>query len=360
MDELVTRGGLRTPFVRMAQDGEVLAPSGFTGSGGVGAEVGDQVLDERVLERYAGGATLVLQGLHRLWPPLTEFAGELATQLGHPVQVNAYLTPPGATGFAAHYDVHDVFVLQVAGDKRWVVHEPVHPLPLRTEPWTDRRAAVAATARQTEPVLATVLRPGDALYLPRGYLHAAEAQAGRTLHLTVGVPPLTRYAVAEVLLGLVAADPLLRAALPVGLDFTDDPAVHREVAATLAALRAALPRVDPAAVAGELRRRSWASGRPAPLRPVAQAAAAQEAGPASVVRRRRRLPARLLDRAGRVVLELPDREISFPEQVRAALGALLGGEPQAAGRLPGLDPGEGVVLVRRLLREGVLVPADPP
>ena len=81
-DELLSRRGLRTPFLRVAKDGQVLPASRFTGGGGAGAEVGDQVLDERVLALYADGATLVLQGLHRVWPPLVDFTRELGGQLG--------------------------------------------------------------------------------------------------------------------------------------------------------------------------------------------------------------------------------------------------------------------------------------
>jgi hypothetical protein len=47
------------------------------------------------------GSTLVLQGLHRTWPPLVDFATDLASELGHPVQVNAYITPAENRGFAA-------------------------------------------------------------------------------------------------------------------------------------------------------------------------------------------------------------------------------------------------------------------
>ena len=46
--------------------------------------------------------------------------------------------------------------------------------PLRDQPWGQRSAAVAAAA-QEQPVIDTVLKPGDALYLPRGWLHAAAA-----------------------------------------------------------------------------------------------------------------------------------------------------------------------------------------
>src|SRR6266496_5905184 len=101
------------------------------------------------------------------WPPLVTFGSQLAAELGHPVQVNAYVTPPQNQGFAPHYDVHDVFVLQVAGRKRWRVHEPVLADPLGDQPWEQRRGAVAAQASEA-PVLDELLEPGDALYLPRG------------------------------------------------------------------------------------------------------------------------------------------------------------------------------------------------
>ena len=113
VDELVSRRGLRTPFLRMAKDGTVLPPARFTRGGGAGAGIADQAADDRVLAQLADGATLVLQGLHRTWPPLVDFGSRLADELGHPVQINAYITPPQNHGFAPHYDVHDVFVLQV-------------------------------------------------------------------------------------------------------------------------------------------------------------------------------------------------------------------------------------------------------
>ena len=115
-----------------------------------------------MLELFADGHTVVLQGLHRLWPPLIDFAGALTTDLGHPVQINAYVTPRSSQGFSAHYDVHDVFVLQVAGEKRWRIHAPVLAAPLRDQPWTDHRAAVEARAagasRSSTPCCAPATR----------------------------------------------------------------------------------------------------------------------------------------------------------------------------------------------------------
>ena len=154
--------------------------------------------DDRVAELFADGSTVVLQALHRTHAPIARFAADLSADLGHPVQVNAYVTPPQNQGFSSHYDVHDVFVLQVAGEKRWRLHAPVVTDPLRDDPWTDHRAAVEARAAE-EPYLEAVLRPGDALYLPRGWLHAATALGEVSAHLTVGVHVLTRAALVEQL-----------------------------------------------------------------------------------------------------------------------------------------------------------------
>ena len=233
--------------------------------------VGDQVADDRILELFLDGHTVVLQGLHRLWPPVIDFAGALTTDLGHPVQVNAYITPPSSTGFSAHYDVHDVFVLQIAGEKRWRIHEPVLVDPLRNQPWEDRAAAVAARAAE-QPLIDAVLRPGDALYLPRGFLHAAEALGEMSIHLTVGVHPVTRHAVLEALTALAADEPALRSSLPLGVDVSDPAQIEADVAATAEAL------VDRLRTRDRSRRSptGWPPGScrataPAPISPLRQA-----------------------------------------------------------------------------------------
>ncbi|HVL85251.1 MAG TPA: cupin domain-containing protein [Pseudonocardia sp.] len=358
VDELLSRRALRTPFVRLARAGEVLDSATFTGPGGAGAEIADQVRDDRVAALFADGATVVLQALHRTWPPVAGFATRLAGELGHPVQVNAYVTPPSSQGFAAHYDVHDVFVLQLAGRKHWVVHAPVHPDPLRDQPWGARAGAVAARARGNAPELETVLEAGDALYLPRGWLHSATALGAVSAHLTVGVHVVTRHALVEALAALVAEDPALRASLPLGLDVADPQALAPHLDAVRSELAAALARVPAERVARRVRDRVWQGGRPEPVRPLALTAFADGLAPGDAVRRRAGLRYRLRDGAqGRVVLELPDREVALPASTGLAVRALLDGAPHRVGALPALDGADQVVLVRRLLREGVLTTA---
>jgi ribosomal protein L16 Arg81 hydroxylase len=354
VDELLSRRGLRTPFIRLAKGGAVVPAARYTRSGGTGAQVADQVADDRVLELFLDGHTIVLQGLHRLWPPLIDFASALTGDLGHPVQVNAYITPSSSQGFSAHYDVHDVFVLQVAGEKRWRIHEPVLRDPLRDQPWTDLREAVEARAEEA-PVIDAVLRPGDALYLPRGYLHAAEALGEVSCHLTVGVHPVTRHAVLESLLAIVSDDPALRSSLPLGVDVGDPAAVEADVRATVEALTARLRSVTAAEVADRLAAHLVTSNRPSPVAPLAQAAALQTISPDTVLVARPFQRHALASEGDVLALRLYDRTVRVPLTAAKAVRALLDGERLRVADLPGLDTDDALALARRLVREAVVV-----
>ncbi|MEO7447383.1 MAG: cupin, partial [Humibacillus sp.] len=49
VDELVSRRGLRAPFLRVARNGQTLGDREFTQGGGVGASIGDQVSEDKLL-----------------------------------------------------------------------------------------------------------------------------------------------------------------------------------------------------------------------------------------------------------------------------------------------------------------------
>ncbi|MFF0338942.1 cupin domain-containing protein [Kribbella sp. NPDC004875] len=354
VDELLSRRGLRTPFLRIAKNGSVVGDSQFTGPAGAGAEVADQVRDDKVAALFASGHTVVLQALHRTWPALVDFSTQLAADAGHPVQINAYITPAESQGFSAHYDVHDVFVLQVAGEKHWTVHEPVHLDPLRNQPWTEHSQAVAAAARDREPVIDEVLRPGDSLYVPRGFLHSAKALGGVSAHLTIGLHTLTRYLLVQELAVLAADQASLRTALPLGFDPGDPEQLAEELPEVVEFLTQELQSATPEALAARLRRRTWSSNRPAPLPPLAHAASIASLAVGTTVRLRAGLRCRVVP-GDPVALQLPDRTITFPAVTAAAVAELASGADCKVGNLPGLDDADQLVLVRRLLTEAVVV-----
>ena len=168
VDALLTGSAIRTPAVRVARDGGVLAESAYVRSGAsiAGRPLSGLVDPRKALALFEGGATIVLQGLHRYWPPLSDLVGRLELELGHPCQANAYLTPPGSQGFAVHEDAHDVFVFQTHGTKLWEIHHArgerpcAHEAhPRRRLPRRRRAAAPGAVDVPARPVRRTPRAP---------------------------------------------------------------------------------------------------------------------------------------------------------------------------------------------------------
>jgi len=349
VDELVAERGLRTPFFRTVKAGSGLAPPLRTVTAG-GRRLGGVVDPTVVHGQHADGATLVLNALHRTHPPVARFCRRLASELGHPTQCNAYVTPGGgAQGFDFHHDTHDVFVLQVSGRKRWIVHEPVLRLPLPSQ----SRAGADLVPEGAEPLLDVELEAGDALYLPRGYVHAAVTTDEHSVHLTVGVLSTTWNDVLADAVALAADDEQFRDALPVepSAALDDVPAFLRRAADWLAAL--------PADQVQERVRRRLERAVPAePVRLLAQAAAARDLDLDTPLRPRSGLRTTVEDDGDSVVLRLPDRTVRLPAVAGPALRRALAGPGTPRDLLAhDLDEPGVLVLARRLLREAALVPA---
>jgi hypothetical protein len=363
VDAALTGSGLRRPAFRLVRDGEVLPPSTYTRTARTGSSSIDDLIDPgRTLDLFAGGATIVLQGLQRWWPPATRFCRELEVGLGHAVQANAYLTPAGAAGLAPHHDTHDVFVLQVAGAKHWTVRAPVVDTPLPRHV-SDHDVAAA------QPVLfEDEMRPGDVLYLPRGFVHSAAAQQGVSLHLTIGVLATTVHDVLRTLVDRAGDDVAFRRSLPPGWPY-DEATASSAVKAVVADLVDWLARVDPDEVAAGLRDRFVAGRTPILDGQLLEVAALDAVDDDTiVVRRSGGVGALRLDTPDvpsddapvRARLTLGDRTVVFPAALEPVLARLLDGAPHRVADLADLaDLDSRLVLVRRLVREGALRTVPP-
>ncbi|MDX6697301.1 MAG: bifunctional lysine-specific demethylase and histidyl-hydroxylase [Solirubrobacteraceae bacterium] len=334
-EELVCATGVRVPAFRLARDGSQVPLSGYTEDvpWSPGRFSGLAQVD-RVAAEYADGATIILQALHLHFHPVAVYCRGLERALGFGVQANAYLTPATAQGFAVHHDTHDVFVLQVAGEKRWRIYPPVLELPLKTQKWSPAFDA-------GEPCEELTLRPGDTLYIPRGWPHEAVATQADSLHLTVGLHPPTRLDALRAALDELAADDveLRRTVGPVG----DLPA----------GLLDGLD-VSAAGVAARARRRFVAGRRPILDDQLAALRAAEHLGVGDAVERR---PTVIADVDG-ATLRFEGKEVALPERLADLVRFVAEAEGRfTAGDLPGrLDEAGRLVLVRRLIREGFLRP----
>jgi bifunctional lysine-specific demethylase and histidyl-hydroxylase NO66 len=355
VDAQISGAGLRRPAVRLARDGEILPGASFSRRARTGSVWIDDLVDPaRTFAAFADGATVVLQSLHRWWPPLTQFCRQLEDELGHPVQVNAYLTPPGAAGFAPHHDTHDVFVLQVHGTKQWTVRDPVLDDPLERH-----RSDHDVAARQPVRFQAE-LAPGDCLYLPRGFVHSAASQAEASLHLTIGVLAVSRHDLLRRLVDRTAEVPELRRTLPAGYA-SDTAAAARVVKESIAELIAWLEQLDVDDVAADLvdrearRRAPVLDGQLLELSRLHHLDDTTRVQVRPGVRWRVDVVGDVGAGDGRLRVVLADRELDLPAAAQPALDRLLDGEAHAVADLADLADGPSrLVLVRRLVREGVL------
>jgi hypothetical protein len=160
-------------------------------------------------DRFNDGASLVLDSIGNHDLEFAEFQQRVEAELEMEINTNVYLTPASHQTFPAHFDVHDTFAIHLHGTKRWRIHAKVVELPMRHHHRSVDQAKIG-------PVVAEVdLRPGDILYIPRGFPHWAVAAGEPSLHVTLGLYPCRSVDLLHNLVQLAAdASAELRAAVP--------------------------------------------------------------------------------------------------------------------------------------------------
>ena len=158
-----------------------------------------------LLAQLNDGATLVMNVVDLQDRALIRFTEHVERVFGCQVNINGYLGFRSDPGFDAHWDDHEVFVIQLIGRKEWEVHEP----PVLS-------ANRSTTARDTSGRVAWkgVVGPGGVLHVPRGWGHDARATDELTFHLTVGVPRVSNLDLIDDMVDRLPAHPAGRALVP--------------------------------------------------------------------------------------------------------------------------------------------------
>lgn len=333
LDRMVASLGLHASNLRMVKDGATLSPSAYTATVKGRGSGSQPISAPLVYQRYQEGATIVLESLHRYWEPLTDFCRELELSLGHRLQVNAYITPSGSRGFDVHRDDHDVFVLQVSGSKHWIVYDAQDPDGVLID----------------EELVA-----GCALYIPKGFPHAANTTEAASAHLTVGI--LTHDGIDILRETMRLAED--HAAFRERLDLRgrlDTVSIRSIVEEQLDELRTWLDKVDLDEVTERVARRIFTTAQPVTRGLLRQLDGLDEVAPHTAVRRRNGAVCVLFPKATTLKVLLADRELEMPLVAREAMEEVARRDRFSAQDLtPFLELGSALVLVRRLIREGLL------
>jgi ribosomal protein L16 Arg81 hydroxylase len=311
---------------------------------------GDRLDITRVYQLFGEGATITLAFLDNVIPALALFCRSLEGEFTFPFQANVYLTPAGAQGAKPHYDTHDVFVLQVAGSKKWTIYGTPLESPL---PGQDFDSAVH---ERGTPTWDFELNAGDVAYIPRGVVHDARSTETVSLHITAGV---LRYTWAELLLELVANaslhDPAFRKALPPGF------------------ARQGFDRTEARETLRNLLKQAWTESNfeealdhfvdefisdcPPLLRgQLAQMAAVDRLTVDSAVGARTGAISHVQANGETVSVDCYGRRITFPRHALEAVRFALSHSRFAVRELAGdLDEAGKLAVVRRLVREGLVM-----
>ena len=342
LDEVLGRFGVRYPSIKLVRSDGPVPVSEYLWR--------DNMVDPaRVASLFADGATVIFGGLHDRHEPARRLCAAVARQIPARTQTNIYLTPPNSQGFKPHWDTHDVFVLQVEGSKRWRMYDGGPELPLKDQKFDpDVHAPGKVECEFT-------LQPGEALYVPRGFMHAAATTDSVSVHITLGVMSYTwADLLVDCLAEVVERSPQWRENVPFG--FVRQGQVDTGLASALAERIASLDaELDLARVLVERERTFSAHLRPRAIDHLQQVSSVSRLEEGDEVRWRDGVTGEIEPRNGRVALLSGGRELEFPTAAAQTLDRVLTGENLVAGDIPdALDWPSRRVVLAALIREGWL------
>ena len=193
LNDIVCSRNVRPALVHLITDGqrtpEYLYQLDNLGLGSRQPSANVSKIDGRKLANLLRtGSTLIVNAIHEYHPPIARLARDIENRLATYVNVNLYASWQSTPGFATHWDDHDVFAIQVIGQKEWHLFGQTRYSPAAH----DNQPNVE---QPTHPVWMGDLTAGDVLYIPRGWWHDARVDQANeglgSLHLTLNTRAVT-------------------------------------------------------------------------------------------------------------------------------------------------------------------------
>jgi Cupin superfamily protein len=305
--------------------------------------------------QYAQGKTIFVHKLEQRWKSVATLCRDLESTLHHPVNASMFLTPRNSQGVSAHFDSVEVFVLQIEGSKHWRLYKPTVELPLKEAFEPIPREQIG------EPIQEVHVKPGDLIYIPRGFIHEAFASDDSSLHITVAVS-VFRWAdlVQAALACLSAKDVRFRRAVPVGAlgggEIAD--ALRMEFEELLQQLVRGARVEDAMAALGDQFIGDMAVLPGAHFLPPEEIDRIELE---TVLERSKGMVCRVVEDAASVSIQFPGARMRAPTHLRPALEFISKASRFPVGALPGgLSDNSKLILAKRLIRDGLLTIVDDP
>jgi bifunctional lysine-specific demethylase and histidyl-hydroxylase MINA len=215
MNAVLNQSGIwTTQTLQLVLDKVVLRPDlyGIEGTGRDGGR--SQSVDfNKVRALIRQGASLVLNEIETLTPGMKRIAEILGRTPGGKVQANLYCSWQKHQAFDVHYDTHDVFAMQVSGEKAWRIYQRHFKDPIN-HPAFKMRDTAFHHANKGPLLMEFTMRPGDLVYIPRGFYHEALAESDSTVHMSFSIVSMIGLDVLTMLFEHGVMDEAFRQSVP--------------------------------------------------------------------------------------------------------------------------------------------------
>ncbi len=181
IDQLITLDAVMDGRLRVSRKGVELPLNMMMDIGRSTRRGGWTLARQKLQALRHQGVSLVYDDIQHYVPAIGAMNAMIERLIRCPVHTNAYVSFRHDSAFNAHWDDHNVLILQIHGRKRWFCYGQPHRFPVRL--------ASFPTSPVEEAEWDGVLEPGDLLYVPRGDVHRAEVVGEESVHLTVTIVP---------------------------------------------------------------------------------------------------------------------------------------------------------------------------
>ncbi|MEO1730020.1 MAG: cupin domain-containing protein [Pseudomonadota bacterium] len=184
------------------------------------------------------GGTLVFSSLEMRIPGARAWCQKIFEATGCRTKINGYFSSgQGANAFGAHCDDTDVFVVQIAGEKDWLLWNrsstpptPEDPVDARGEPACDEKVRLVR---------------GSMLYMPRNVWHWPKTAGEEySFHLTVTVKPRLVQDILDWLEHGLLQEDFAKSILPMSRYQSDKASSHPDLDKALAMISAQVTDPD--------------------------------------------------------------------------------------------------------------------
>ena len=192
---------------KLVLDNEQIPPTDFMPQG---------IINVKDVATYINkGASIVLSEMETYCEGSAALAASLQAVIGGLSCCNLYCSFKKHPGFLPHFDIMDVYVFQIDGEKDWEIFETHFENPMLKpgcHQMSFTREQHAINKGNIEKRL--TMKPGDVLYLPKGKYHAAIATTDHSLHLTYGMEPPRALHFIETIVQSLYMDAAFRQEMP--------------------------------------------------------------------------------------------------------------------------------------------------